>query len=93
MGASVADAPELDENGGQLGTLHAGDCFVTASGRLRCELFCETTYEPPPGTPRAGSRFLVTLAGTLGATSGQGRSSAPIFPVVYFLGGAWSAVR
>lgn len=93
MGASVADAPELDEHGAQLGTLHDGDCFVTASGRLRCELVYETTYDPPPGTLRAGPRFLVTLTGTLGAMSGRGLSSAPIFPIVYFLGGTWSAVR
>jgi hypothetical protein len=95
---STTAADEADAVGTLQGTFDAGDCFVTASGRLYCELPYETTFVPPPGEliPPDPS-FLVTLTGELEASgvtiSGSGVTSAPIYPTPYFLGGSWLATR
>ena len=95
---STTAADETDAVSTLQGTFDAGDCFVTASGRLYCELPYETTFVPPPDEliPPDPS-FLVTLTGELdassGTVSGSGVTSAPIYPTPYFLGGSWLATR
>jgi hypothetical protein len=95
---STTAADETEEVGTLQGTFDAGDCLVTASGRLHCELDYETTFVPPSDEfLPPGPSFRVTLSGQLlasgGAISGSGVTSAAIFPVPYFLGGSWTAIR
>lgn len=96
VGTSTQAADELDAGQNRRGTFGSDECLVTARGRLRCVLGYDTTFVPLPGEPPAGPSFQVTLMGMLPSGSsgtGEGRADAPVFPQVYFLGGAWTATR
>lgn len=96
VGTSTLAADELDDGQHRQGTFDPDECLVTARGRVRCVLRYDTTFVPMPGQPPAGPSFRVTLMGMLPAgnsATGEGRANAPTFPQVYFLGGAWTAMR
>lgn len=95
FGRSIAMAEERDAGGAVLGHFDAGECLVTFTGTIRCQLAYQTTVPTPPSGIPGGPSFLVTLTGRLvahaGGATGSGRTEAPIFPEAFFLGGDWTA--